>query len=55
MKMAETRFLVNCPKCGYIAQAWTEGGVRVQVSCQMCGYHGTLPNPDLKDKPWRVG
>jgi Zn ribbon nucleic-acid-binding protein len=55
MKMSETRFLVNCPKCGYIAQAWTEGGVRVQVSCQMCGYHGTLPNPDLKDKPWRVG
>ena len=55
MKMAETRFLVNCPGCGYIAQAWTEDGVIVRVICQMCGYHGNILNPDLKEKPWRVG
>ncbi|MDM7940216.1 MAG: hypothetical protein QUS07_07735 [Methanothrix sp.] len=53
--MAETRFLTNCPRCGCVAEAWTDDGVSAKVRCKMCGYEGTLPHPDLKDGPWRVG
>lgn len=53
--MAQTNFLTNCPRCGYIAEAITEDGVLVRVRCKMCGYRGVLPHPDLKDRPWRVG
>ncbi|HOV51952.1 MAG: hypothetical protein A4E44_00428 [Methanosaeta sp. PtaB.Bin018] len=53
--MAETRFLTNCPRCGCVAEAWTDDGVSVKVRCKMCGYEGTLPHPDLKDGAWRVG
>jgi len=50
-----TRFLNNCPKCGYVAEAWSEDGVSVTVRCKMCGYEGRLPHPDLKNGAWRVG
>ncbi|MDD4161969.1 MAG: hypothetical protein PHW87_05755 [Methanothrix sp.] len=50
-----TRFLNNCPRCGYVAEAWTEDGVTVKVHCKMCGYEGRLPHPDLKNGAWRVG
>jgi Zn ribbon nucleic-acid-binding protein len=53
--MAETHFLTNCPRCGYIAEAWTEDGVTVKIHCKMCGYEGTQPHPDLKERPWKVG
>jgi Zn ribbon nucleic-acid-binding protein len=53
--MATTRFLNNCPRCGYAAEAWTEDGVTVNVRCKMCGYEGQLPHPDLKNGAWRVG
>ena len=53
--MATTRFLTNCPRCGYVAEACTEDGVNVRVSCKMCGYKGWLPHPDLKNGAWRVG
>ncbi len=53
--MAETRFLNNCPRCGYVAEAWTEDGVSVKIRCRMCGYEGELPHPDLKNGAWRVG
>ncbi len=53
--MAKTSFLVNCPRCGYPAEAWTDDGVVVKVCCRMCGYEGKLPHPDLKDGAWRVG
>ncbi len=53
--MSAIRFLSNCPRCGYVAEAWTEDGVSVNVKCQMCGYYGRLPHPDLKDGAWRVG
>jgi len=50
-----TRFLSNCPRCGYVAEAWSEDGVSVKVRCKMCGYEGRLPHPDLKNGAWRVG
>lgn len=53
--MVITSFLTNCPRCGYIVEAWTEDGVNAKIHCKMCGYEGTLPHPDLKDKPWRIG
>lgn len=53
--MSRTSFLTSCPRCGYTAEAWTDDGVVVHVRCRMCGYQGTLPHPDLKDRPWRVG
>ena len=53
--MAETCFLNNCPRCGYLAEACTEDGVVVRVRCKMCGYEGILPHPDLKNGAWRVG
>ena len=52
--MAETRFLNNCPRCGYVAEAWIECGT-VRIRCKMCGYEGVLPHPDLKNGAWRVG
>jgi len=52
--MSTTRFLSNCPRCGYVAEAWTEDGVFVNVRCPMCGYQGRLPHPDLKDGAGRV-
>ena len=53
--MAGTHFLTNCPRCGYVAEAWSLDGVTVKVCCRMCGYEGWLPNPDLKNGTWRVG
>ncbi len=53
--MARTGFLINCPRCGYLAEAWTDDGVVAKVRCRMCGYEGTLPHPDLKEGMWRVG
>ncbi len=53
--MAGTHFLTNCPRCGYVAEAWSLDGVTVKVCCRMCGHEGWLPNPDLKQGPWRVG
>ncbi|HPS90902.1 MAG TPA: hypothetical protein PKV33_01985 [Methanothrix sp.] len=50
-----TRFLSNCPRCGYVAEARSEDGVFVQVRCKMCGYEGRMPHPDLKNGAWRVG
>jgi ribosomal protein S27AE len=55
MIMATTSFLTNCPRCGYVAEAWTEDGVNVRVRCKMCGYEGWLQHPDLKNGAWRVG
>jgi hypothetical protein len=52
--MARTSFLTACPRCGYTAEAWTENGVTVQVRCKMCGFKGTIPHPDLKERPWRT-
>jgi Zn ribbon nucleic-acid-binding protein len=49
-----THFLNNCPRCGYVAEAWSEDGVFVNVRCKMCGYEGRLPHPDLKNGAWRV-
>ncbi len=53
--MSTTRFLSNCPRCGYVAEAWTEDGVSVNVHCPMCGYQGRLPHPDLKNGLGRMG
>ena len=53
--MAIIRFLSNCPRCGYVAEAWSDDGVFVNVRCKMCGYEGGLPHPDLKNGAWRVG
>jgi hypothetical protein len=53
--MARTSFLTHCPRCGNIAEAWTEDGVTAKIRYKMCGYEGTLPHPDLKVQPWRVG
>jgi len=50
-----TRFLSNCPRCGYVAEAWTDDGVYVTVRCKMCGYEGHPPHPDLKNGAWRDG
>jgi uncharacterized protein (DUF983 family) len=53
--MFQTGFLTNCPRCGYIAEAWTEGGIIVKVKCHLCGFQGELPaSSDLKKRPWRV-
>ncbi|MGD0951202.1 MAG: hypothetical protein ABR985_02220 [Methanotrichaceae archaeon] len=49
--MARTSFLTNCPRCGYMVEAWTEDRVTAKVRCGMCGYEGTMPHLDLKDKP----
>ena len=54
IKMARTSFLTYCPRCGYIAEAWTEDGITVKIHCKMCGFDGTLPHPDLKENPWCV-
>ena len=43
--MAETCFLNNCPRCGYVAEACTEDGVVVRVRCKMCGYEGSAAPP----------
>ncbi|HUI39949.1 MAG TPA: hypothetical protein VLY86_03410 [Methanothrix sp.] len=54
--MAATSFLTICPRCGNpAAEAWTADGVAVRVRCKICGYQGTLPNPDLKERLWREG
>ena len=53
--MAGTRFRTNCPRCGYVAEAWSEDGVFVSLRCKMCGYEGRLPHPDLKDGLGRRG
>ncbi|MDD4653248.1 MAG: hypothetical protein PHQ34_13595, partial [Methanothrix sp.] len=54
--MGEIRVLNNCPRCGNVAEAWTEdGGISVKIRCKMCGYEGCLPHPDLKNGAWRVG
>ena len=53
--MAGTHFPTNCPRCGNVAEAWTEDGVTVKVRCKMCGYEGVQPHPDLKNGAWRVG
>ena len=53
--MAAIRFLSNCPRCGYVAEAWSEDGVFVTLRCKMCGYEGRLPHPDLKDGLGRIG
>jgi hypothetical protein len=36
--MARSSFLTNCPRCGYIAEAWTEDGVTAKIHYKMCGY-----------------
>lgn len=53
--MATIRFLSNCPRCGYVAEAGSEDGVFVTVRCKMCGYEGQQPHPDLKDGLGRRG
>jgi Zn ribbon nucleic-acid-binding protein len=53
--MAGIHLPTNCPRCGYVAEAWTEDGVTVKVCCKMCGYEGVQPHPDLKNGAWRVG
>lgn len=45
----------NCPRCGNVAEAWTEDGVSIRIRCRMCGYDGLLPHPDLRNGAWRVG
>ena len=45
----------NCPRCGNIAEAWTDDGVSIRIRCKMCGYDGLLPHPDLRNGAWRVG
>jgi len=53
--MFRTGVLNNCPRCGYIAEAWTEGGIIMKVRCHLCGYQGVFPaSSDLKKRPWRV-
>jgi hypothetical protein len=27
----------------------------VKICCQMCGFEGRMPHPDLKDGAWRTG
>jgi len=54
-KATRSSFLTSCPRCGYLAEAWTEDGVNVRVRCKMCGYEGIVPHPDLPERPWRVG
>ena len=53
--MAATRFLTSCPRCGYVAEAWSEDGVFVRLRCQMCGYEGRQQHPDLKEGLGRQG
>jgi Zn ribbon nucleic-acid-binding protein len=53
--MATIRFLSNCPRCGYVVEAWSEDGVFVTVRCKMCGYEGKEPHPDLKEGLGRRG
>lgn len=55
LSMAGTRFLTNCPRCGYVAEAWSEDGVFVSLRCKMCGYEGNVPHPDLKEGLGRRG
>lgn len=40
--MFRTGLLTNCTRCGYIVEAWTEGGIAVKVKCRLCGFQGVI-------------
>lgn len=45
----------SCPRCGCLAEAWSDDGFTVRIRCRVCGYEGVLPHPDLKEGAWRKG